>query len=175
MTDAENQPTYSPAPRYLQFIATAVGFLVSTYFVSTILFNIGGPEQTMSAGFRWAIGGAALLFVIVMVIILGFTREGGFRAWRIEGGTLFLLKYEGGPVIVKLELSAVDSAQAQGVISARPDADDVPQERERPVVLIRAQGHSYKLHAANADQARELAAKLSQKGSGTISANDDRN
>lgn len=168
MTDTGNQPSHSPAPRYLQFIATAVGFLVSTYFVSTVLFNIGGPEQTMSAGFRWAIGGFALVFVIVMVFILGFTREGGFGAHRIEGGALFLLKHEGGPVITRLEISAIESATVEGVNEPRPDADDVPQEREHPVVLVRAQGRTYKLHAATAAQAREIAAKLSTEKTGPV-------
>lgn len=163
-----NEPEPALAPTrtgaFLKFAATAVGFLVSAYFVSTIIFNIGGPQQTMSEAARWAIGGFALLFTLVMV--LAFVLAGrGYRDWRIEGGKLLLMRVKDGPVAAAIEIGSIQKAEAEGghsemLAKAEGYEDAMPGEEERGVLLVIAGGKRYKIHTQSHETARELQARL---------------
>ncbi len=145
---------------YIQLAATAVGFLVSTYFVSTILFNIGGPEQTMSVGFRWAVVGVALVFTLTTIAALVISSSRGFHAHRIEDGLLLLFRREGEAPVECLELAKIEACEVEsgdGELLARAEGyADFPVNDDHGLIVIRARGRIFKLHTASTAQARDL-------------------
>lgn len=158
---APQQPKQGRHPAlYIQLAATAVGFLVSTYFVSTILFNIGGPEQTMSVGFRWAVVGVALAFTLTTIAALVISSSRGFHAHRIEGDLLLLFRREGEVPLERLELARIESCEVEsgdGELLARAEGyTDSPVSDDHGLIVIRARGRTFKLHTASTAQAREL-------------------
>jgi len=111
------------AARYAQFAATTAGFLVSTYFVSTVLFD-WGPHQDIPAWVRWAVGGFALLFTLSVVVGLAYAASRGYAWLEVEGQELLLFKKQGGPCVKRIPLSEVKA------VSVRRDDWDVISSAE---------------------------------------------
>lgn len=121
-TPAQEQNS-GKAARYAQFAATTAGFLVSTYFVSTVLFD-WGPHQDIPAWVRWAVGGFALLFTLSVVVGLAYAASRGYAWLEIEGEELLLFKKQGGPCVKRIHLSEVKA------VSLRRDDWDVISNAE---------------------------------------------
>ncbi len=158
--------THSPRPAlYVQLAATLVGFCVSTYFVSTIVFGSG---QTMSEGFRWAIAGAALVYTVVSISFMLFASSRGYYAHKIEDGALLLYRREGGPELARIKVTEIESAIVEagdGEILAKAEgfAEPMNDGGHGGEIVIRANGRQFKLHTSSASDAKDLAARLNSK------------
>ncbi len=111
----------------LQFAATAAGFIVSTYLVSTVIFD-AGPAQSISPTLRIVISLVALAITLGVVLGLAWAASRGYRAWRLEGTKLLLFRREGEAPKRELELRDIASVKAREDdwdVIARAEGDDL--------------------------------------------------
>jgi hypothetical protein len=163
----------SRATFLLQFAATAAGFLVSTYLVSTVIFDYG-PSQNISSSVRIAISGVALMITLGVVLGLAYATTRGYHVWKLEGGRLLIFRRVGQPPAVSLELRDVISVKAREEdwdVIARAEGDDLeavglqetggdlPGEatRHHGELEIFAGGTLYVVHLESATDARQAA------------------
>jgi hypothetical protein len=169
----EERRKASRATFLLQFAATAAGFIVSTYLVSTVIFD-AGPAQNISPTLRIAVSVIALLITAGVVLGLAWAASRGYHAWKLEGGQLLIFKREGQPPAITLDLRQIDSVKAREGdwdVIARAEGDDLeavglqetggnlPGEapRHHGELEIFAAGKLYVIHLENISEAREAA------------------
>jgi hypothetical protein len=111
----------------LQFAATAAGFIVSTYLVSTVIFD-AGPTQSISPTLRIVISVVALAITLGVVLGLAWAASRGYRAWKLQGTKLLLYRREGGAPARELDLREIVSVKAREDdwdVIARAEGDDL--------------------------------------------------
>ncbi|CAG1004398.1 hypothetical protein ANRL2_04372 [Anaerolineae bacterium] len=129
MTNAVREERRKPsrATFLLQFAATAAGFLVSAYLVSTVIFD-HGPSQNIAPWVRILISVVALVITLGVVLGLAYAATRGYHAWKLEGGKLLIFKREGQAPAATLELRDISTVKARDEdwdVIARAEGDDL--------------------------------------------------
>lgn len=168
----------------LQFAATAAGFIVSAYLVSTVIFD-AGPTQSISPALRIAISLVALAITLGVVLGLAWAASRGYRAWKLEGGKLLIFKREGQPPAVTLELREISSVKAREDdwdVIARAEGDDLeavglqetggdlPGEKPRHhgELEVFAAGRLYIIETESTEAAKAAAAAIGSAMTGLV-------
>ena len=160
----------------LQFAATAAGFMVSAYLVSTVIFDYG-PSQNIAPSVRIAVSVTALLITLGVVLGLAYAASRGYHAWELQDGKLLLFKRAGqAPArsIALEEIASVKAREDDWDVIARAEGDDLEAvglqetggdlpgeaQRHRGEIEIFAGGTLFVVHVETPAEARNGVAAI---------------